>query len=91
MSRHLFPADLLETQIAWYVVYGQLAAASSVYGVAAHRRRLLQLSSRIAGHPYWLSPAGTPAARVALKEAARELAGVGGAGGPEGLGCGNPR
>ncbi|QIB49480.1 hypothetical protein [Streptomyces aureoverticillatus] len=74
MDRHTFPADLLQTQTAWYVTYEQLATAPG-NGAAAHRRRLLQLSRLIAAHPYWQTPAGTPAARVALKEAARALAG----------------
>ncbi|WP_268814630.1 hypothetical protein [Streptomyces olivochromogenes] len=32
------------------------------------------LSRRIAGHPYWQTAAGTPAARMALKELARAKA-----------------
>ncbi|MFJ4769937.1 hypothetical protein ACIP88_12565 [Streptomyces uncialis] len=38
-----------------------------------YRRRLLALSARISAHPYWDTPAGAPAARVALKETARAL------------------
>lgn len=41
---------------------------------AAHRRRLLDLSRLLAGHPYWQTTAGTPAARKALKELARTKA-----------------
>ncbi|WP_331726444.1 hypothetical protein [Streptomyces uncialis] len=75
MSRHTFPTDLLETQTAWYRTYRQLAEiAATPSGAAAYRRRLLALSARIAAHPYWDTPAGTPAARVSLKEAARALA-----------------
>ena len=70
MTRHPFPEDLVETQTAWYVTYGRLANEDNG-GAAEQRRRLLQLSQRIAGHPFWQSPAGTPAARVALKELAR--------------------
>ncbi|MFF3558231.1 hypothetical protein ACFYXL_33010 [Streptomyces tsukubensis] len=70
-----FPADLLETQTAWYRTYRHLAEnATNPSGTAAHRRQLLTLSARIAAHPYWDTPAGTPAARVALKETARALA-----------------
>ncbi|MEW1552216.1 hypothetical protein [Streptomyces tsukubensis] len=76
---HTFPTDLLETQTAWYRTYRHLAEnATSASGTAAHRRQLLTLSARIAAHPYWDTPAGTPAARVALKEAARSLTGTGG-------------
>ncbi|MCM2394415.1 hypothetical protein [Streptomyces albipurpureus] len=73
--QHTFPTDLLETQTAWYRTYRYLAGtAASASGAAAHRRRLLTLSARIAAHPYWDTPAGTPAARLSLKEAARTLA-----------------
>ncbi|GGV53505.1 hypothetical protein [Streptomyces spectabilis] len=72
MDRHSFPTDLLEAQKAWYLTYDQLAVP--VQGAAAHRRRLLQLSRLIAAHPYWQTPQGTPAARVALKELARAQA-----------------
>ncbi|MGA4842090.1 hypothetical protein [Streptomyces sp. G45] len=73
MHRHTFPDDLLEAQTAWYVTYGQLATAPSASS-ASLRRRLLRLSRQIVGHPYWRTPAGTPAARVALKERALTLA-----------------
>ncbi len=68
---YLFPADLLETQTEWYATYWLLADTPSPHTTAAHRHRLQQLSARIAGHPYWQTPAGTPAARMALKELAR--------------------
>ncbi|MCX4661582.1 hypothetical protein [Streptomyces uncialis] len=84
-QQHSFPADLLESQIAWYVTYGRLAdTAVTGTGAAACRRRLLALSARIAAHPYWDTPAGTPAARVALKETARALVVAGAAGRPTG-------
>ena len=69
MAQTDFPHDLLAAQTAWYAVYDQLAATTA--GGAAHRRRLLELSRRITAHPFWQTPAGTPAARVALKELAR--------------------
>ncbi|MFH8793686.1 hypothetical protein [Streptomyces sp. NPDC017941] len=78
MDRHTFPSDLLAYQTAWYVTYGQLAAAPAESGGAARRRRLLRLSRVIAAHPYWQTRAGTPAARVALKEAAYARAAGGG-------------
>lgn len=72
---HTFPSDLLETQTAWYRTYRHLAeTATSTSGTAAHRRTMIALSARIAAHPYWDTPAGTPAARVTLKETARALA-----------------
>ncbi|MFI9050922.1 hypothetical protein [Streptomyces sp. NPDC053427] len=65
-----FPPDLVEAQTAWYATY-ELLATASADGTVAHRRQLLQLSRRIAAHPYWQTPSGTPAARTALKELAR--------------------
>ncbi|WJV48896.1 hypothetical protein QUY26_27315 [Streptomyces flavofungini] len=74
MDSTTFPSDLLEAQTAWYVTYRNLAA-SPPDGDTADRRRLLRLSRLIASHPYWQTSAGTPAARVALKEMARQRAG----------------
>jgi hypothetical protein len=71
MDTNAFPRDLLEAQTAWYATYWQLANLASSHGTAEHRRRLHQLSRLIADHPYWQTPAGTPAARMALKELAR--------------------
>ncbi|ATM24860.1 hypothetical protein SMD44_p20077 (plasmid) [Streptomyces alboflavus] len=73
MHQRRFPDDLLETQTAWYVTYRDLATAPTA-STASLRRRLLRLSQQIAGHHYWQTPAGTPAARVALKEQALALA-----------------
>ncbi|MFD4479460.1 hypothetical protein ACFWPU_25545 [Streptomyces sp. NPDC058471] len=70
MDRDHFPKDLLKDQAAWYFTYDELAVAPGGSQTAA-RRRLLELSRRVAGHPFWETPAGTPAARVALKEIAR--------------------
>ncbi|WP_328323570.1 MULTISPECIES: hypothetical protein [unclassified Streptomyces] len=76
--RYSFPDDLLRAQADWYATYRQLAAsAARQAGTAAPRRRLQQLSARIAAHPYWQTPPGnTPAARMALREAARDPAGA---------------
>lgn len=71
MDANPFPRDLLEAQTAWYATYSRLAHAASSHGTTEHRRRLQQLSRYIAGHPYWQSSAGTPEARMALKEMAR--------------------
>jgi len=73
---HTFPRDLVEAQADWYATYWLLADPSSANATAAHRRRLQQLSTRIAAHPYWQTPAGTPAARLALKEIARTRTGT---------------
>lgn len=71
MDRDRFPSDLLKDQIAWYLTYDELAVDPAGAQTAARRRRLLELSRRVAGHPFWKTPAGTPAARMALKEIAR--------------------
>lgn len=70
MDPHAFPHDLVEAQTAWYVTYWRLADARTSSSTT-HRRRLLELSRRIAGHPYWQTAQGTPAARMLLKEIAR--------------------
>ncbi|MFG2142590.1 hypothetical protein ACGFRG_00060 [Streptomyces sp. NPDC048696] len=71
--RYTFPHDLLEAQAAWYATYRRLADPSARRaGTTTYRRRLQQLSVRIAAHPYWTTPAGaTPGARMALKELTR--------------------
>ncbi|MFE2972942.1 hypothetical protein ACFXKC_57470 [Streptomyces sp. NPDC059340] len=74
MDANSFPRELVEAQTAWYATYQELADTSPAHGTAAHRRRLQELSRRIAGHPYWQTAAGTPAARMALKELARAKA-----------------
>ena len=74
MDADAFPRDLLEAQRDWYVTYWRLANATSSHGTTEHRRRLQQLSRRIAGHSYWQTSAGTPEVRMALKELARAQA-----------------
>ncbi|WP_031102376.1 hypothetical protein [Streptomyces sp. NRRL S-146] len=71
MDRDHFPSDLLKDQSAWYVTYDELATDPAGTQTAARRRRLLELSRLVAGHPFWKTSAGTPAARMALKEIAR--------------------
>ncbi|SDJ79860.1 hypothetical protein [Streptomyces indicus] len=74
MTGHLFPDDLLQAQIDWYATCRQLATASG-RDYTLLRRRLLTLSRRIAAHPFWTTPGGaSPAARMALKQAAWETA-----------------
>lgn len=73
-----FPDDLVHAQRDWYAAYGQLAARPS-HGTAAQttvlRRHLTRLSVRISTHPYWVTHAGrAPAARMALREVARDCA-----------------
>ncbi|MFH8466002.1 hypothetical protein [Streptomyces sp. NPDC017991] len=70
MDHDHFPDDLLKDQTAWYLAYDELARDSARSQTDA-RRRLLELSRRIAGQAFWRTPDGTPAARVALKEIAR--------------------
>ncbi|MER7171339.1 MULTISPECIES: hypothetical protein [Streptomyces] len=74
MTGHLFPDDLLQAQIDWYAACRRLATASGKdYTVL--RRRLITLSRQIAAHPYWATPRGaSPAARMALKQAAWDTA-----------------
>ncbi|WHM41109.1 hypothetical protein [Streptomyces sp. BPTC-684] len=71
--RYTFPADLIEAQTAWYAAYRQLATqATRAAGTTTQRRRLQQLSVRLAAHPYWRTQAGrAPSARMALKELVR--------------------
>ncbi|WP_203674253.1 MULTISPECIES: hypothetical protein [unclassified Streptomyces] len=73
-----FPDDLVQTQRAWYAAYGQLAIRPS-HSTAAQttvlRRQLTRLSVRISTHPYWAAhPGRPPAARMALRELARDPA-----------------
>ncbi|MFC5204382.1 hypothetical protein [Streptomyces kaempferi] len=74
MDAPTFPSDLVQAQTAWYATYRELAHTPATHGTAAHRRRLQELSRFIAAHPYWRSPNGTPAARMALKDLARQQA-----------------
>ncbi|MFJ3235819.1 hypothetical protein [Streptomyces sp. NPDC086787] len=69
MEYHPFPDDLVQLQVAWHRAYAALAAPHPA-GYTLLRRRLLILSGRLLEHPYWNSPAGTPAARVELRHQA---------------------
>ncbi|MFD9003656.1 hypothetical protein ACFV0T_22210 [Streptomyces sp. NPDC059582] len=74
MDATSFPRDRVQAQTAWYATYRDLAHTPATHGTASQRRRLQELSRQIAAHPYWHGPAGTPAARMALKELARQQA-----------------
>ncbi|MFF8381577.1 hypothetical protein ACF07V_36380 [Streptomyces sp. NPDC015661] len=67
MESDIFPYDLVRTQRAWADTYAQLANVGNG-STTVLRRRLLRLSVRLWWHPYWATPAGGPAARVALRE-----------------------
>ncbi|MFF3699451.1 hypothetical protein [Streptomyces sp. NPDC002221] len=64
-----FPPDLVQTQRAWTRTYEALARTPFR---TALRRRLQQLSCRIATHPYWDAGTGrSAAARTELRRQAR--------------------
>ncbi|MFL0021428.1 hypothetical protein ACJBCE_00610 [Streptomyces sp. NBUL23] len=62
-----FPGDLIRAQQEWHDTYRALAVPTPRRTLL--RRRLLHLSVRIE-HAFWLTPAGTPAARVELRRRA---------------------
>ncbi|MFF4347882.1 hypothetical protein [Streptomyces sp. NPDC001530] len=70
MAHTTFPPDLIETQRDWIRTYEALARRP--LHTAALRRRLQELSSRLASHPFWDTGVGrSPAARVELRRQAR--------------------
>ncbi|WP_405187195.1 hypothetical protein OG582_38460 [Streptomyces anulatus] len=70
MDRFPFPDDLIHAQQEWHDTYRALAVPRPRRATEL-RRRLLRLSVRIEGHPFWSTPAGwTPAARVELRRRA---------------------
>ncbi|GAB7029237.1 hypothetical protein AB0G35_12500 [Streptomyces sp. NPDC021749] len=59
----------MQAQRAWYAAYRELSRERNPSQTTVLRRRLQQLSVRIATHPYWASiPGRAPAARMALKQ-----------------------
>ncbi|BDM70306.1 hypothetical protein HEK616_37930 [Streptomyces nigrescens] len=71
---YAFPEDLVQAQRAWYTAYRELSCEENPSQTTVLRRRLQQLSVRIATHPYWASiPGRAPAARMALKQQTWEL------------------
>lgn len=71
MDATAFPDDLVQTQHAWNATYAALTAPRP-NNTTALRRRLLNLSVRLWWHhPYWQTAPSVPAARSALRQAAR--------------------
>ncbi|MEV3972840.1 hypothetical protein AB0K68_32625 [Streptomyces sp. NPDC050698] len=64
------PDDLVQTQADWNATY-QALAASRPRDTTALRLRLLLLSVRLWGHPYWETAPSVPAARSKLRQLAR--------------------
>ncbi|WP_405545233.1 hypothetical protein OG478_32975 [Streptomyces phaeochromogenes] len=65
-----FPPDLIRAQRDWIRTYEALARRPR--HTAALRRRLQELSSWLAAHPFWETDSGrSPAARVELRRQAR--------------------
>lgn len=67
-----FPFDLIQIQRDWNRTYAALERRPR--HTVAPRRRLQQLSARLAAHPFWETDAGrSPGARVELRQRVREL------------------
>ncbi|MFD7017548.1 hypothetical protein [Streptomyces sp. NPDC059928] len=73
METASYPIDLLQAQRDWCRTYEALSALPPTAGTAALRRRLLLLSSRIAGHPHWSVRHSPSASRAELRRLARAL------------------
>lgn len=72
MAHTTFPLDLIQAQRDWNHTYAALERRPR--HTAALRRRLQQLSVRLASHPFWETNAGrSPGAKVELRRRAREL------------------
>ncbi|WP_371598549.1 LexA family protein [Streptomyces sp. NBC_00564] len=72
MAHTTFPLDLIQAQRDWNRTYAVLERRP--LHTAALRRRLQQLSARLASHPFWETRTGrAPAARVELRRQVREL------------------
>lgn len=74
MARLSFPDDLLRAQRDWNRTYEALAVPRP-QGATALRRRLLRLSTLLAGHPVW--GAGPPRAALRRQVRAAEREGGG--------------
>ncbi|WP_338930489.1 hypothetical protein WEB32_01065 [Streptomyces netropsis] len=71
MGPATFPHDLVQAQRDWFAACEALAAPRP-HATAALRRRLMRLSARVWGHPFWSSGRGrSPAARVELRRLVR--------------------
>ncbi|MFD4139204.1 hypothetical protein [Streptomyces sp. NPDC058572] len=71
MARTGFPDDLVQMQSDWIRTYEELAGLSPAAGTTALRRRLILLSCRLAGHPFWSEPGRSSTARAELRHRAR--------------------
>ncbi|MFD3939823.1 hypothetical protein ACFWSF_33030 [Streptomyces sp. NPDC058611] len=71
MESFRFPDDLVALQAAWLRAYDALARAQAGADTAVLRRRLIVLSCRLYGHPYWAAPGGSRAAKRELCRQAR--------------------
>ncbi|MFC9844318.1 LexA family protein [Streptomyces sp. NPDC060223] len=72
MAHTTFPLDLIQAQRDWNRTYAALERRP--LHTAALRRRLQQLSARLASHSFWETKAGrSPGARVDLRRQVREL------------------
>ncbi|WP_405889535.1 hypothetical protein OG427_03060 [Streptomyces sp. NBC_00133] len=60
MARNGFPDDLVQMQSDWIRTYEELARRSPAAGTTALRRRLILLSCRLAGHPFWTEVGRSP-------------------------------
>jgi hypothetical protein len=70
MGAQTFPPELTQTQRDWNRTYEALAQQPPQ--TTALRRRLQELSSRLASHPHWGSQTGrSPAAKVELRRQVR--------------------
>ncbi|MFJ2833153.1 hypothetical protein ACIPC1_37380 [Streptomyces sp. NPDC087263] len=72
MAHTTYPLDLIQAQRDWNRTYAALERRP--LHTAALRRRLQQLSARLASHSFWETRAGrSPGARVGLRRQVREL------------------
>jgi hypothetical protein len=71
MARNGFPDDLVQMQSDWIRTYEELARRSPAAGTTALRRRLILLSCRLAGHPFWTEAGRSPTALAELRHYTR--------------------
>jgi hypothetical protein len=72
MEKTPFPRDLITLQRQWTRTYAALERRP--LHTVELRRRLQQLSARLAGHPFWATAAGrSPSAKVELRRRVREI------------------
>ncbi|MBT2394258.1 hypothetical protein J7E87_33860 [Streptomyces sp. ISL-1] len=71
MARTSFPDDLVQMQKDWLRTYEELDRRSPAASTTALRHRLILLSCRLAGHPFWTEAGRSPAARAELRHHVR--------------------